>query len=164
MKIKGDILITDPCYWMKDEEFNKYCLNSIEPGEIVVLNPINNMQGMMADTIYGDWCCDVYKTDEDINQDILEGIIKYDIAPIGVKVGEFTADAGLVSISEYNETWDYNRKRAEDLIDKYTWTAALLNDFNGDVVFIDIYPEGDSDPMRCIIGKGNYNFYTIQVG
>ena len=71
MKIKGDLLITDPCYWMKDEEFNKYCLNSIEAGETVLLNPINNMQGMIADTIFGDWSCEVYKTNEPIDQSIL---------------------------------------------------------------------------------------------
>ena len=163
MNIKGDILITDPCYWMKDEEFNKYCLGT-EPGEIVLLNPINNMQGMMADTIYGDWHCEVYKTDGPVDQSVLEDIIKYNKVPVGTLVGEFTADAGLVSISEYNETWDYDKKKAEDLVDKYTWTAALLNDFDGDITFVDIYPGEDSEPMRCILGKGNYNFYTIQVG
>ncbi|WP_287385711.1 hypothetical protein [Lachnospira sp.] len=163
MKIKGDILITDPCYWMRDEEFNKYCLGA-EPGEIILLNPINNMQGMMADTIYGDWHCEVYKTDGPVDQSVLEDIIRYNKAPIGTLVGEFTADAGLVSISEYNETWDYDKKKAEDLVDKYTWTAALLNNFDGDITFVDIYPGNDSEPVRCIIGKGNYNFYTIQVG
>lgn len=163
MKIKGDILITDPCYWMKDEDFEKYCYD-MESSEIVLLNPIDNMQGMMADTIFGDWTCEVYKTNEPIDQSTLEDIIKYNKPPIGTLAGKFGADAGLVSISEYNETWDYNKKYAEDLIDKYPWCATLLEDFDGDVTFVDIYIGNDSEPMRCIIGKGNYNFYTIQVG
>jgi len=163
MKIKGDLLITDPCYWMKDKEFEKYCYN-IGPSEITLLNPIDNMQGMMADTIFGDWTCEVYKTDESVDQSVLEDIIKYNKPPVGVLAGKFGSDAGLVSISEYNETWDYNRKKAEDLIDKYPWCATLLENFDGDVTFVDIYSGNDSEPMRCIIGKGNYNFYTIQVG
>lgn len=163
MKIKGDILITDPCYWMKDDVFEKYCMKLV-PGTVQLLNPIENMQGMLSDTLYGDWKCTVYKTDKDITQETLENIIEYSLPPVGEVVGTFTADAGLVSISEYNETWDYNKKKAEELVDKYTRCATVLEDFDGDVIFVDIYTKDCDTPMRCIIGKGNYNFYTLQTG
>lgn len=159
MRIKGDILITDPCYWMKDEDFNKYCHS-----DFGLLNPIDNMQGMFTDTIYGDWKCSVYKTEEDITEEMIAHMLEYGESPIGRLMGTFTADAGLVSISEYNETWDYNSKNVEDLVDKFDWTATVLNDFDGEVVFTDIYTKNFDEPMRCIIGKGNYNFYTIQTG
>ena len=167
MKIKGDLLITDPCYWMKDPEFNKYCLNSGDD-EVILLNPIDNMQGMLTSTLVGDWECSVYKIDIPVTVDSLSNIIedslKYGKNLPGKLMGTFTADSGLVSISEYNETWDYNSKKAEELVDKLTWTNTILNDFDGEVVFREIYLRDEEEPMRCIIGIGNYNFYSIQTG
>lgn len=165
MKIKGDILITDPCYWMKDEDYEKYC---IECDSVSLLNPIENMQGMFAPTLVGDWSCSVFKIDIPMSSEALINIVqdslKYGKELPGRVVGKFTADSGLVSVSEYNEIWDYNKNKAEELVDKIPWTNTILNDFDGDIVFTEFYRGNDIEPLRCIVGTGNYNFYTIQTG
>ena len=105
----GDIIITDPCYFIKDEDWAKSGY-----GEDVTPLGINHY--MSRDTIYGDWSCTVFdpKTKK--------------------RIGEFCADAGMVAVADlgevlrYNPGFDYHINR--------TWTTALIKDFKGSVQFV----------------------------
>jgi hypothetical protein len=62
--MKGDIIITDPCYVIKDELWHKFCDKWFEYKE----NTINWLKenygfrnGIIADTLYGDWGCTTFQ-------------------------------------------------------------------------------------------------------
>lgn len=115
MEFDGDIIITDPCYITRD-------------GDEGVCGYGDNMEAlgiqnyMTRDTIYGDWSCTVYNTDT------------------GEAIGEFCADAGLVSVFlldevlKYNPDFDYHKER--------NWTTTLIPNFKGVVQFVVEHTEG----------------------
>lgn len=179
MKFKGDIIITDPCYVIKertgkpnmndypilkgkssklfenytDEENKAYSelekarekWEKENPDDWARCNYGSNMEVLgiktflTRDTIYGDWSCTTFNTETH------------------EKLGNFCADAGLVSvflldeILKYNPNFDYHIKR--------DWTTTLIKDFDGDVNIII-----NKDNEVQVIGKGNINFYTTQTG
>jgi len=103
-------------------------------------------------TIYGDWSCTTYnsKTHE--------------------MLGEFCADAGLVSVFlldevlAYNPDFDYHITKP--------WTTTLIKNFDGDIT-MEVVPftyhdedddvDVDDEEVR-VIGKGNIDFFTTQTG
>lgn len=74
----GDIIITDPCYISKENDWPEFYENP----------PMSNY--MIRDTIYGDWSCSCWNTD---SEEIL---------------GQFCADAGLVGVFSRDEVRQYN--------------------------------------------------------
>lgn len=108
MKFKGDIIITDPCYICKDDDWGK-CGYGDNMEALGIKNYI------CRNTIYGDWSCTTYnsKTNEEI--------------------GQFCADAGMVAVFlldevlKYNSDFDYHTERP--------WTTTLIKDFDGEVDF-----------------------------
>lgn len=152
MRFKGDIIITDPYYVCKpnDWEYSDF-------GEDLSL--LGFTTWISRDTIYGDWLCTVFKegTEEEL--------------------GEFCADTGKVAVMlldevlKYNPDFDYHINKA--------WTAALIKDFDGEIDFEVVHEEGvyeedtewgakkgdkwENDSVR-VIGKGNINFFTLQTG
>lgn len=125
MKFDGDIIITDPCYIMRAEHHGTTPLTdddwgACEYGDNMEVLGIHNY--MTRDTIYGDWSCTVYNTDTK------------------EAIGEFCADAGLVSVFlldevlKYNPDFDYHKERE--------WTTALIPDFKGTVQFVVERQEG----------------------
>ena len=151
MRFKGDIIITDPCYICKDDDWSK-CGYGDNMRRLGIKNYI------CRDTIYGDWSCTTF------NSDTKEPI------------GEFCADAGLVAVFlldevlKYNPDFDYHINRP--------WTTTLIKDFDGEVNFEIVHTEGvyDEDTSWCkkgekweddsiqVIGKGNINFVGKQTG
>lgn len=109
MEFDGDIIITDPCYVTKDDDWDRS-----DYGSHLELLGIEHF--MTRDTIYGDWSCTVFNTDTK--------------QPIGT----FCADAGLVSVMPLDEVLRYNP--GFDYYEKRTWTTALIRDFKGTVQFI----------------------------
>lgn len=113
---EGDIIITDPCYIMAEDDDWSKC----EYGDRLDILGLKTF--MTRGTIYGDWSCTTY------NVDTKEPI------------GEFCADAGLVSVMlldevlQYNPKFDYHKDR--------TWTTTWIKNFKGDVQFIVIRTEG----------------------
>lgn len=112
--LEGDILITDPCYWIKNEDwgimkwdnnFKKYGIK----------------ESICRDTLYGDWNCTVYNIDTKS------------------KIGTFCADAGMVCVCLLDEVKNYSGNK----IDKYieNGAATVINDFNGDIHFVIIENE-----------------------
>lgn len=135
MKFKGDIIITDPCYVMKDGDWEK-----CEYGKYMKNLGIKNY--ISRDTIYGDWSCTTYNSDT------------------GEKIGNFCADAGLVGvflldeILKYNQDFDWHKERP--------WTTTWIKDFDGDVRFE--VTSDDEWQQLSVVGKGNINFETHQTG
>ena len=125
MEFEGSIIITDPCYIMRAEHHGTTPLTdddwgACDYGSNMEVLGIHNY--MTRDTLYGDWSCTVYNTDT------------------REAIGEFCADAGLVSVFlldevlKYNPDFDYHKER--------TWTTALIPDFKGTVQFVVEHEEG----------------------
>lgn len=101
---------------------------------------------MTHDTLYGDWSCTTYNSN---------------LEPIG----NFCADAGLVSVFLLDEVMAYN----PDYKPK-SHTATIIKDFEGEInmwVFSEIEDENTApfeyEELR-IIGNGNIDFFTTQTG
>lgn len=137
MKVENkDIIITDPCYIIKDDGNDDW--NKCDYGDRMEALGIKNY--ITRSTEYGDWSCTTYDCDT--------------LEPIG----EFCADAGLVSVFLLDEVIEYN----PDFDDHMTsnWTTTLIKNFTGDI-YVDFYPEYDE--VR-VVGVGSTNFYTSQTG
>ncbi len=104
VEFDGDVLITDPCYIMKGNDWRKTDYGSN-------LEAVGIKTYVTNDTIYGDWACTVYDKNE-------------------LSVGEFCADAGLVSIISLEEANAYNKTDIDDLLKK-DWCATVIKDFKG---------------------------------
>lgn len=151
MEFKGDIIITDPCYICKDDDWGK-----CDCGYYMEGLGIENY--ICRDTIYGDWSCTTFDSDT------------------GEPIGRFCADAGMVAVFlldevlKYNPDFDYHTERP--------WTTTLIKDFDGEVYFKVVHEEGvyedDSewwkkgdkweDDSVEVVGKGNVNFVGKQTG
>lgn len=143
----GDIIITDPCYIAKDNDWPDF-LDDVYNGENAIKNFIER------DTIYGDWSCTTFNM-----------ITKKPI-------GKFCADAGMVGVFILSEVLEYN-----PLFNYHTekpWTTTLIKDFDGDIWF-EVEEEYDEeygyDYSVHVIGKGTniktgerIEFKTSQTG
>ncbi len=153
MKFKGDIIITDPCYIIRD---NTDDWSRCNYGDDMERLGIKNY--LCRDTIYGDWSCTTF--DSDTKESI----------------GEFCADAGMVAVFLLDEVHKYNPDF--DWYESRPWTTTLIKDFDGDVR-IDVihtegiyendtkyYKKGDKweDDSVVVVGVGNINFETRQTG
>lgn len=153
MKFKGDIIITDPCYIIRDgtDDWDK-----CNCGDDMERLGIKNY--LCRDTIYGDWSCTTF------NLDTKE------------KIGEFCADAGMVAVFLLDEVRKYNPEF--DWYESRPWTTTLIKDFDGDVRIEVIHTEGIyendtkyykkgdkwEDNSVVVVGIGNINFETRQTG
>lgn len=134
---KGDIIITDPCYIIKDNTNDWVKCNC---GEAMEKLGITNY--LCNSTIYGDWSCVTYnKTTNE-------------------KLGRFCADAGLVAVFlldevlKYNPSFNYHKEKP--------WTTTLIEDFDG---YISINVKNiNSEDEVFVVGKGNTDFCTKQIG
>lgn len=163
MRFDGDIIITDPGYICKDDDWDKCSYGDH-------MEALGLKTFISRDTIYGDWSCTTFEGD-------------FDTAKEGddLKVlGEFCADGGMVAVFlldevlAYNPYFDYHINRS--------WTTTLIKDFHGDVSFKVVHHEGiytEEDVKGCsylkagekweddsvhVVGKGNINFFTSQTG
>lgn len=199
----GDILITDPCYVCKDRDLStmpkwenyspykgiadypdydgvqseQFTLDYTRleeaikqwrednPDDWIVCDYGDNMEAlgihtyMTHSTLYGDWSCTTY--DKDTKKPI----------------GEFCADAGLVSVFLMSEVIAYNPDM-EEWVKNHPWCATVIPNFEGDVSFIIVHREGTyeedteywkkgepwTDDSLIVEGTGNVNFTTRQTG
>lgn len=110
MEFDGDIIITDPCYFMKDADWGRYG----SYGDHLECFGIQHY--MTRDTIYGDWSCTVFDTDTK------------------KELGQFCADAGLVTVASLDEVLMYNPHF--NYHETKPWTTTIIRDFKGVVQFI----------------------------
>lgn len=180
MEFDGDIIITDPCYIVKDmdysdqptwgqfhpyksiyeyPDYNKETMSSemynvnedafnksyekwvnehkddwdiCDCGSNMEALGINNY--MTRDTLYGDWSCTTFNTDT------------------GERIGEFCADAGLISVFNLSEVLAYNPEFNYHINRK--WTTTLIKDFKGTVQFVVKYISDVYDYSVEVVGHG----------
>lgn len=114
------------------------------------------------DTIYGDWSCTTYEITEnpyEVIDDFVEASKKGEDYGVNCsKLGDFCADAGLVSVFNLDEVRKYN-PGIDEWIAAHNWCVTVVPDFEGEV---DYYV--DKQGAAHIIGVGNINFFTDQTG
>lgn len=161
MKFKGTIIITDPCYIIRDkDQITENDWRACDYGENMKVLGINTY--MTKDTIYGDWSCTTYKVDDN-PKEIIDNFAKAEEngEDYGVKcsaLGDFCADAGLVSVFLLDEVRQYNPD-IDTWIASHPWCVTTIKDFDGDVEY---YIDENTDAH--IYGTGNINFFTTQTG
>ena len=142
MRFEGTVIITDPCYIMRAKHHGTTPIteddwSACEWGENMEKLGIHTY--MTRNTIYGDWSCTVY--DSDTHK----------------KLGDFCADAGLVSVFLLDEVLEYNPDFTK-WMDEHPWCVTKIENFIGEVTF-----EVINDEVQ-VIGKGNINFEGYQTG
>lgn len=144
-EFKGDIIITDPCYIINDD-------NTSDDWELC--NYGDNMEALgiktyiTNDTMYGDWSCTVFTNDATTaEQQKLQ------------KLGSFCADAGLVSVFLLDEILQYNPSFNAE-VEAERQTATLIKGFDGEVSIV-YNPVLDGIQ---VVGTGNINFVSTQTG
>nr|DAR48649.1 MAG TPA: hypothetical protein [Bacteriophage sp.] len=115
-----------------------------------------------GDTIYGDWSCTTYRITEDpykVINNFIEAQEKEEDYGINCsKLGDFCADAGLVSVFNLDEVIKYN-PNIEEWIVSHDWCVTTIPDFDGEVNYY-----VDKQDCAHIVGVGNVNFFTDQTG
>lgn len=150
IKFNEDILITDPCYFVKDEDWDEF----IELEEL-------GIKGILSPTLYGDWSCTVFKVDKPISIQELKAIINGRSEIVGHKIGNFCADAGYVAVASLNDVYNYNPEFFKDFFMKY-WTSTVIKNFDGEISLHKIRNIGFDNLI--VKGTGNINFYSLQTG
>ena len=111
-------------------------------------------------TIYGDWGCSTYKIEENPYEVVDNFVEAYeneeDYEIKCSKLGDFCADAGLVSVFLLNEVRKYNPD-IDKWIEEHSWCVTTIPDFDGEVNYY-----VDKSNEAHIIGIGNINFFTAQ--
>lgn len=138
MEFDGDIIITDPCYIMREDDDWAVCAY----GENMEALGITHY--MTRDTLYGDWSCTTFDTDTK------------------EAIGKFCADAGLVSVFLLDEVLKYNPYYKDHLKNK--WTVTWIKDFKGTVEFVVKHIEGYYEEDTDYWKKGDYwEDYALEV-
>lgn len=145
---RGDIIITDPCYIIRAEQHGT---TPIYKDDWDACNYGENMEALgiynylTHGTLYGDWSCTTFN--------------KITKEPIG----DFCADAGLVSVFSLDEVLKYNPDF--DWHTSRPWTTTWIKDFDGSVQIvikyrakgskIDVYNNNDYMLYDChVVGSG----------
>lgn len=147
MEFDGSIIITDPCYIIRAEHHGT---KSLTDDDWESCDYGSNMEAlgikkyMTRDTLYGDWSCTTFNTDT------------------GEPIGEFCADAGLVSVFDlsevlaYNPDFDYHIQRK--------WTTTLIENFKGTVQFVVKHVKGVHEDTTEWWNKGDeWEDYEVEV-
>ena len=112
--IKGDVVITDPCYLVHGYNYDG-CCNWMTGLSIMDLNPF-----IQSFTIYGDWSCTTYDCTNAKNGEINKPI------------GEFGADSGMVCVCELSNLLSKNPS-FEQWIKDHDWCVTVIKNFDGEV-------------------------------
>jgi hypothetical protein len=105
-------------------------------------------------TIYGDWSCTVYDCGSQDPKKIIEKADQDHVIPVNLPVlGEFCADAGLVSVTYLDKS-----ERIKNY-GGHCWTC--IPDFHGTVQY---YCYNDTIYIVGISDDGEHNFVSFQTG
>ena len=106
------------------------------------------------------WGCSTYKIAEDpykVINNFVEAEEKGEDYGINCsKLGDFCADAGLVSVFLLDEVRKYNPS-IDKWIEEHDWCVTKISDFDGEVNYY-----VDKVGNAHIVGIGNINFFTVQ--
>lgn len=142
----ADILITDPCYILTEEEMRgDYLLNETLPQGIV---------GMVKATGYGDWTCHIFTTRfKDVIKHLQDVTKSQSIPKSEHSLGTFSADAGLVCVIDLKSLDREHLDLVKKLKKDYPWCGVEIKNYTGTVEFW-----LDQNKYVHVIGK---NFYSI---
>ena len=140
MHVDNDtIIITDPCYLMRDEHWQHYCDMEFSKDPIGLDNYLRQYHNfgevIAADTGFGDWDNEVFTVDDS-----------------NTVLGEFTADAGMVCVMTASDlsNYEYDKDEFQDYVDK--GLIAVIPNYTGDIALEYHYRNGDK--LAVIIGTG----------
>lgn len=145
MKFKGSIIITDPCYICKDEDWDEIMFDDD-------LSQIGFKTSIKEDTIYGDWSCTTFNSGKSDPKEIRTKYLNANYnTPF--RFGKFCADAGQVCVVYVTDVMKYN----PEFFTKYgQWCYTIIPNFDGEIEYC------VEDDEAFIIGIGNTNFFTCQ--
>lgn len=143
MRVKGTIIITDPCYILPDD---------VE--EDVFQDKLTNY--IWEDTLYGDWGCTTFELKDECQNKYYSDLCAYDIKSY---LGKFCADSGQVGVFLLEEVLKFNPE-FDKFIEDHDWCVTVIEDFDGEVEYC--ISEEDGDESAYIRGCGNINFVTMQ--
>ena len=155
MNVENDtLIITDPCYLMKDEDWDEYTNLAFAKSPVYrtlsldeYLRKNHNFgEVIAADTGYGDWSNKVYESNT------------------GAVLGEFTADAGMVIVCTASDltNYGYDREKFLDLVER--GCIAIIPNFTGTVELHYEYSK-DESKLAVIYGMSKdegEDFNTMQ--
>lgn len=139
MRFDGDIVITDPCYIIKNEGDD---WSRCRYGEAMDVLGIHNY--LCNSTVYGDWSCTTYRIYPKSHR----------------KIGNFCADAGLVAVFLLEDILKYNPDY--NIESEKEYAATLIKNFHG-TVMLECTGEGWDKTVQ-VVGDGNINFESRQTG
>ena len=149
IEFDGDILITDPCYVIRAEHHGTIPITkddwcTCNYGYDMKKLGINHF--MTRDTLYGDWFCTTFNSDTKQS------------------IGNFCADAGLVSVMLLEEVLKYNPDY--DCKKETEYKATIIRDFKGTVQFVVKHIDGYYEDTTDYHQKGDYweEYYLEIVG
>lgn len=131
MDFDGDILITDPCYFIRQDEVNDWERSDYGYD----LYELGFSTYLVQDNLYGDWDCVVRNSDTD---DLM---------------GRFCADAGLVCCVYLDEVLKYNPLFMKKL-EKKNFLGTVIKNFRGKVQFKINYVTGQYEKDTEYYEKG----------
>lgn len=152
MRFDGTIIITDPCYVIKE---NTDDWEKCDYGENFEALGIHNY--MTQATGCGDWSCHCVKLFKDPIEIVVELANmtgRIDDQLVCEEIGQSCADSGLVSVFDLDELRKYNPD-IDKFIVNHPHTVTTIANYHGDVDFL--APNG----ITHVAGKGNINFLTI---
>lgn len=142
------VLITDPCYFIKGEDWKCMCdimANNAEVQEFL-LNKLG-INGFSVGTKYGDWVCDLYKVK--LNE-ALPYLLKRDYSSFYSSFeeseGRFCADSGCVCVVSLNDAKKYNESLVQKVVEDGK-IGAIVKDFSGVAKFLDV--KGKTNAWTC---------------
>lgn len=168
MFFKGDIIITDPCYIItRDKDQHRKDWELCEYGD--AMEKLGIKTYFTENTLYGDWSCTTYEFTcaEDVKK-FMHGPQESKSKIKKAVIGEFCADAGLVSVFLLDEVLKYNPDFNGHT--ERPWSTTLIKNFEGNVyteTSQDSYvynEETFTEPILHVVGIGNINFVTKQTG
>lgn len=147
--IKGDVVITDPCYLVHGYMVDS-CCNWMTALSIMDLDPF-----IQTSTIYGDWSCTTYDCTHVKN------------GGNNISIGEFCADSGMVCVCELSNLLSKNPS-FEQWIKEHDWCVTVIKNFDGEVQ-INKYEDSQMVEIITVEGFGTkdgveFEFVTKQTG
>ena len=132
MKFKGDVIITDPCYFIDSEDNWQLFCKAYFGGDKQPLRQFGIEPAIIIDN--EEISCEVYDD--------------------GRRLGRFCSDSAMISVCllesvrNHNPDYDY---------ENYNYTATVIKGFDG---YIEVQKSSENDCELSIVGKGNLNFHT----
>ena len=148
MKTKGTIIITDPCYVVKDEDWSKCAY-----GDHLEVLGFSNF--ISKTTLYGDWSCTTFNMTKDDIKEVIDNPDHINDKNF-LSLGKFCADAGMVCVLNFDDVVKYNPEFPKWVLE-HSWCVTVIPHFDGEIKYC-----VDKNNDAHIIGIGNINFYTTQ--